>query len=111
MNGYFAAALATILITAGCASQPTAVAHEPVSAPVILNRPLTKPPPPLRVEATGRPPGPEYVWVSGHYEWNGRQYIWRAGRWVPKPYERAIYMEGYWEQRAGGWIWVPGTWR
>jgi hypothetical protein len=51
-----------------------------------------------------------YIWVRGHWVWNGARYAWirghyevvRAGHaWVP----------GHWERRPGGYVWVEGYWR
>jgi len=39
--------------------------------------------PPLRHEDRPRPPGPEasYHWRSGHWNWDGRQWVWISGVW------------------------------
>jgi hypothetical protein len=39
--------------------------------------------PPLRHENRPRPPGPEasYHWRAGHWNWDGRQWVWISGVW------------------------------
>jgi hypothetical protein len=37
--------------------------------------------PPPRVEERPAPPYSTSVWVSGHWDWNGREYIWTPGHW------------------------------
>lgn len=42
------------------------------------------PPPPARYEnrAYGRPPGPGYAWVDGHWVRRGNHWYWVRGHWV-----------------------------
>ena len=51
-------------------------------------------------------PGPNFVWVSGHYDWDGYQYVWVDGQWVMTPFYGAVWVNpvyvggyfhcGYW---------------
>ena len=70
------------------------------------------------VVITDAPPEPKqetyeprsgYVWVRGHWNWQGGQYVWMAGHWER---ERAGYAwaDGSWQQRNNQWVWVEGTW-
>ena len=46
----------------------------------------TRPPPAARIEVVPAPP-PErerFVWVGGHWQWNGRDYVWEPGRYVER---------------------------
>lgn len=64
-------------------------------------------PPAIRVERYDTRPG--YVWVSGHWDWQGDNWAW-----VPGHYERERrgyrYQPARWEQRDGAWISVQGSW-
>jgi YXWGXW repeat-containing protein len=43
---------------------------------------VTQPaPPPPRVEERAAPPYSTSVRVSGHWDWNGREYVWIPGYW------------------------------
>jgi hypothetical protein len=37
-------------------------------------------------------PVPGYVWVQGHWHWDGREWLWVPGHYVPDP---AYYDDGY----------------
>lgn len=73
----------------------------------------TQPPPPLRAEIVLPPPveRERYVWVAGHWEWNGREHFWVAGRYIERPHRDAVWVEGRWIERGGNWVWTPGRWR
>ncbi len=65
-------------------------------------------PPPPREERIETRSG--YVFVRGHWEWNGNQYDWRAGHWERQKAGHR-WDDGRWEQRNNGWVWVDGGWR
>jgi len=66
-------------------------------------------PPPLRVEIRSDPPGPDYIWINGYWDWNGHTYIWISGHWSRhNPHKE--WQPGHWEQRPHGWVWMPGRW-
>lgn len=65
------------------------------------------PPPPI-VERVGPPPRRDYVWVSGHWAWNGR-WVWLPGRWE-RLHAGSTWMPGHWDRRGEGWVWVEGQW-
>jgi hypothetical protein len=66
-------------------------------------------PPPLRYEYIPPPPG-SYVFVPGHWSWNGRSYVWypghyekrRVGHYHVSPYW--VFVGGHWECRTPGWV-------
>ncbi|HEX6966606.1 MAG TPA: YXWGXW repeat-containing protein [Gemmatimonadaceae bacterium] len=68
-------------------------------------------PPPARVEVVTRSPGHHYVWVEGHYRWDGRDYDWVPGHWERPPHGRHAYQQGYWAHDHRGWYYVEGRWR
>lgn len=70
------------------------------------------PPQPLYEEMTPSP-GYGYVWIDGHWDWDGYDWSWVRGRWVRErpgyvyvaPYYdyvegRYIYRSGYWSRRS-----------
>lgn len=109
MNRNLLICLLSALTAAGCAERRAVVVQEPRPVPgqVII----TQAPPPPVVETIGRPPSPRHVWIAGYQEWNGKRYVWHRGYWAQRPHERAAYVEGHYERRPGGWVWIPGTWR
>jgi hypothetical protein len=69
-------------------------------------------PPPLRVEVVPAPPGPEYVWVHGHWWWNGRAWLWARGHYRLRPHPEAVWVEGIWAPLPSGhYRWMPGHWQ
>jgi hypothetical protein len=68
--------------------------------------------PPLPVvERVVAVPRAGYVWTPGFYRWNGRAYVWVAGRYVVPPRPRAVWVPGYWVPRTRGFLWAEGRWR
>ena len=39
------------------------------------------PPPPARVVVPAPPPPPGHGWVPGHWEWDGKAWLWIQGHW------------------------------
>ncbi len=68
-------------------------------------------PPTARVEARVVAPGPGYIWVPGYYVWDGRAYVWTAGRWMMPPRPRAEWVAPHWQHERRGWFFVEGHWR
>jgi outer membrane lipoprotein SlyB len=83
----------------------TAGAAAPPSTVVVQQAP---PPPP--VETVVVAPGPDYVWIGGEWEWNGR-WIWVTGHWGYPPHPHAVWVRGYWGRGPHGWSKAPGHWR
>jgi hypothetical protein len=66
-------------------------------------------PPAPRVESPSPSPGPDSVWISGHWGWQSGRWQWVAGRW-----ERAqgrFYIPGRHRQTPQGWVWEEGRWQ
>lgn len=93
-------ALAALGIAA--ADQAHADVFVVVRPPVMRYEPL---PPP--------PPGPPrtWIWLPGHWVWNGRGYVWVPGYYVRRPPRYVGWVPGRWVPRHSGWIWVDGYWR
>ena len=68
-------AACAVLSLTGCS---TTVAVRPTPAPVVVYHDRPAPPPPIVEEYA---PRQGYVWVRGHYRWNGHRYIWVRGHY------------------------------
>ena len=68
------------------------------------------PPAPI-VEARVVAPGPDYVWIPGFHRWDGRAYVWVAGRWDRPPRPHAVWVAGHWRHHRNGWYWIEGRWK
>lgn len=91
--------LATALLS-GCLIAP------PPDGVVAVRRP-----PPDRVEIITTSPGPDYIWIRGHWGWQANDYVWVTGRW-DRPYAGYRRWEpGRWRHVRGGYVWVEGRWR
>jgi len=92
----------------------TALPQIPVPVPVPLPglevRFTTGHPPSPRYERRPPRPGPDYVWVSGFWNWDGARWGWVSGRW-----EVAAAPDAYWigarcVRSERGYIYEPGHW-
>ncbi len=68
------------------------------------------PPPGPVIEEPTVAPAPGDVWIPGHWEWNGRQYVWAAGQWVGPPNTDSVWVPRHQEWNGHEWITVPGHW-
>ncbi|HEV7925666.1 MAG TPA: hypothetical protein VGR14_09930 [Verrucomicrobiae bacterium] len=129
------AALAALagIFTGGCTtSQPVYVAPPPTGGVTIAPGPTTapppapgtlqepppgstvvgsQPPPTPPTEVAPAAPGPDYVWTTGYYNWNGVAWVWIPGVWVVPPYRGALWFGGHWHYGGGRAVWVRGRWR
>ena len=64
-------------------------------------------PPRPREEVIVAAPGPDYVWIAGHWGWHGH-WVWESGRWDRHP--GSTWIGGHWDHREGGYVWVEGRW-
>ena len=67
-------------------------------------------PPPLKKEVRSLKPGPNYVWISGHWKWTGSKYVWVSGYWSKAP-KGKIWVPGHWKKKGRNWVWIPGHWK
>ena len=56
-------------------------------------------------------PSPRHVWISGYHRWDGRAYVWEAGRWDVPPREHAVWVAPRYQHRRDGYVFVEGRWR
>lgn len=89
------------LVATGCARRiyartgTVAVYQAPPPAQVVVQRPAQ--------------PYANAVWVEGHYQWSGNQYVWVDGYWVQ---QRAGYsfVQPRWVQQGNRHVYVQGGW-
>ena len=71
--------------------------------------PAPTPPPPPRVAVSPPSPGPQVVWVSGHWSFNGATWDWIPEHYEAAPQPTAQWTPGHWTRQAGGsWLWIAG---
>lgn len=66
--------------------------------------------PPPRYEPVPPPPSPRYIWVPGHWNWNGVRYVWIPGRYVIRQPHYGHYVPGRWFWNGAAWVWRPAHW-
>jgi hypothetical protein len=69
-------------------------------------------PPADRSETPPAQPGPQYVWVAGHYSWDGNDFQWHSGAWAQPPNGYHTWAPGAWQQTGtANWVYVEGQWQ
>jgi len=48
-------------------------------------------------------PGPDFVWVKGHWRWGRDAYVWVPGRWLAPERTRHRWVQGHWGHDRRGW--------
>ncbi len=88
----------------------SATAGAPAAQGVVVYQ--APPPAQATIAVNARPPAPypNSVWVDGHWEWNGNQYVWMNGYWVQGRVNH-VYIQPRWERRGNGYVYVTGSWR
>ena len=72
---------------------PGVIIRENPPAPMVERRPIA--------------PGPDFVWIEGHWRRHGG-WEWVPGRWDRRP--GYAWVAGHWDRRGDGWFWVEGRW-
>jgi hypothetical protein len=89
---------------------PSNVAGQPAPypAPEIV---VAQPPPPPVPEAIYPAPGPGFFWIAGFWNWQGR-WMWTPGHYERHPHFHpgAGWVDGHWDRRGGGYVWIGGHW-
>jgi hypothetical protein len=70
-----------------------------------------RPPPQARSEEAPPRPARAAVWTSGHWQWDGRAYLWVPGAWRIPPTPEHGWTPDRWIVGAGGAVFAPGGWR
>lgn len=50
-----------------------------------------------------------YVWVPGHWQWQGHGHVWVNGYYL-RERPGYHYVQPQWQQQGHGWAYVPGGW-
>src|SRR5438067_12103438 len=90
------------------ATAAIAVSLGSIAAPAAADIFVRVAPPPPREEVVP-PPRHGFVWVPGHWEWNGRRHIWMNGTWL-RERRGYRYREPAWVEREGRWSMERGRW-
>jgi hypothetical protein len=70
---------------------------------------LPQPPQSVETGPTSNPPGPNYFWVPGNWQWRDNRYLWQPGYWTAYQSDWIWVPATYcWSPR--GWVYVPGYW-
>ena len=77
---------------------PDANPYPPVPALIPENIPK----PPVAAEAL--------MWQPGHWDWNGFQFTWAQGLYVPAAGHSTLWIPGRWSPGPYGWKWRPPHW-
>jgi hypothetical protein len=73
--------------------------------------PPPAPPPTVVVEKPAEPqPIATAVWTPGHWQWDGRAYVWVQGAWRIPPSQQSTWAPARWSITTRGAIFVPGRW-
>jgi len=112
----------SLLVTGALLSLPgAALGFTRVGFGINLGYPVYDYPPPTNVYVVEQPvaketpppsPGPDYVWIAGHWEWDlpGKRWVWQGGSWQKPPSPGAVWQTGYWSMSNGAWTWVASHW-
>jgi hypothetical protein len=89
------------------------VAYDYATGPIVQVAGVLAPtaPPPPKEESPGSLPGGGMAWVAGYWVWNGSEFVWDPGRWMPIPAGATTWVPGRWESRTDGYAWVAGRWK
>jgi hypothetical protein len=93
---------ATVLATSGCYAHLRA---QPASGYVVYESP-----PPPRVVVRPAVPYAGAIWVAGHWQWNGAQWMWAEGYWE-QPRAGYVYVQPRWQRQGRGYVYVGGGWQ
>lgn len=68
------------------------------------------PPPADKSEIRPASPGPDFIWVPGHWVWKNHQWDWLPGHWQ-KVRSGYTWVPAHWVKRGRRWVYVPGRWK
>jgi hypothetical protein len=97
MNKFLLSAVCALTFTAGIANAQVVVRVGPPERPHEVI-----PPPPHE--------HPDWAWHSGYHRWDGNHYVWVPGVYERPPHAHARWVNGHWDHRHDGYVWVEGHW-
>lgn len=71
---------------------------------------LVPAPPPLRSEHRSAAPAAHFLWVDGHWRWDGHRHQWEPGHWV-EPRQGESHVAARWVNENGTWVYHPSRWQ
>jgi len=51
------------------------------------------------------------IWREGHWDYDGRKFIWVKGEYILRPDPTASWVADRWEKHSYGWGFIPGHWK
>jgi hypothetical protein len=95
-------------LVSGCiVERPRARVYYTEPPPVVVTQ---APPAPLS-EQVPVAPGPDFVWIAGHWHWNGNRWVWNRGYFARPPRRGAVWVAPRFEAHEGGSLFIGGYWR
>jgi hypothetical protein len=94
--------IAATFATSGCIAH---VRARPATGYVVYESP-----PAPRVSVRPAEPYQGAVWVAGHWQWDGAQWVWADGYWE-QPRVGYVYVQPRWQRQGRGWVYVGGGWQ
>jgi hypothetical protein len=67
-------------------------------------------PPPLPDEEQPTNSQEGVLWTPGYWGWNGKEYYWVRGAWLPPPKVGLLWTPGYWGLTGGYYVFHKGYW-
>ena len=97
-----------VLVLVGCFGSPHRTVY--VAEPQVKYVIVREAPPPIIREVRPSPPSRGHIWIDGSWHWDGRKYVWNAGRWTRPPHARAVWVPPRYEKAERGYRYAPGRW-
>lgn len=101
---------AACLLASGCVvAQPLPPREHVVVEPGQPEAVVVRQAPPVDIVEEVPPPRPGFIWVRGHWRWNGARHQWVRGHWLP---ERVgfRYVQPHWDRVGDEWHFTAGVW-
>lgn len=61
-------------------------------------------------EYVSPPPASGYVWVPGHWWWDGFDWVWIRGRWSVPPGDGYVWVRSGWVLQGDRYVYYHGRW-
>jgi hypothetical protein len=67
---------------------------------------VTEAPPSPRVEVEGPAPSEGHVWIQGYWSNMNGRWVWAPGHWELRPRVNAMWVPGHWDKNPEGKGWI-----